>query len=246
MSTNTFTPALNMAHYSLDDQYEGCLSSMRSHLTSLIRSELKASELYREAWENALFNWQANQSWLYPQNMKELFEVAIWAYTFEIPPLYREFNAATRTAGKGPKEYEAYPFKSLHFLLTRASMTLHSEDLKCIEVYRGANVEFSVNNLFRFGQFTSTSENLEEAEKFETVTFFKLFTCKGIDISEMSFYQEEEEVLVPPYEIFKVTSVEDTSNGKTVKAKSVGTCSYHNCAFVGEGNTMEVITPYIF
>ncbi|XP_061447743.1 erythroblast NAD(P)(+)--arginine ADP-ribosyltransferase-like [Rhineura floridana] len=239
MSTNTTNPILNMAHYSLDDKYEGCLASMRSHLKSLIQRELNTSEIYSEAWETALFNWQANQSWLYPRNMEELSEVAIWAYTLEHPPLYREFSAATHTAGKGPKEYEDYPFKSLHFLLTHATMSFRPTDLKCVEVYRGVSVEFSVNGLFRFGQFTSTSENLAQDEKFEMVTFFKLFTCKGIEISEMSLYQEEEEVLVPPYEMFKVTLAEDTSNGKTVQAKSVGTCSYHNCAFVGQGTRMS-------
>ncbi|XP_033026495.1 erythroblast NAD(P)(+)--arginine ADP-ribosyltransferase-like [Lacerta agilis] len=234
MSTNRSNPILNMAHYSLDDKYEGCLASMQSILKSLLLSELNMSRIYKEAWEEALFNWQENQSWLYPRNMEELSEVAIWAYTLEYPSLYRKFNAATRTAGKGPEEYEAYPFKSLHFLLTQATLSFKLKDHRCVKVYRGTDVMFSINDLFRFGQFTSTSENSKVAEAFDTVTFFKLFTCEGIDISEMSF-MDEEEVLVPPYEIFKVTAVEVTLDGKTVDAKSVGTCSYHNCAFEGEG-----------
>uniref|UniRef100_A0A670JM20 NAD(P)(+)--arginine ADP-ribosyltransferase n=1 Tax=Podarcis muralis TaxID=64176 RepID=A0A670JM20_PODMU len=239
MSTNRSQPILNMAHYSLDDKYEGCLESMQSILTSLILSELNMSKIYKEAWEEGLFNWQENQSKLYPKNMEELSEVAIWAYTGAYPSLYRKFNAATRTAGKGPEEYEAYPFKSLHFLLTQATLSFKRKDHKCVKVYRGTGVKFSINDLFRFGQFTSTSENSIVAEVFQTVTFFKLFTCEGIDISEMSLFKEQE-VLVPPYEIFKVTSVEDTPDGQTVDAKSVGTCSYHNCAFEGKGNQMEV------
>uniref|UniRef100_A0A8D0BBR7 NAD(P)(+)--arginine ADP-ribosyltransferase n=1 Tax=Salvator merianae TaxID=96440 RepID=A0A8D0BBR7_SALMN len=225
---------LNMSHYSLDDKYKGCLWAMQSNLTSLIRSELNASDLYNEAWNRALLIWQSNQFWLYPRNMKELASVAVYAYTLGYPPLYIKFNAATRIAGKSLEEYKAYPFKSLHFLLTWATLTFRPRDLKCVKVYRGTSVEFTVNDLFRFGQFTSTSESLAVAKRFEAVTLFKLFTCKGIEISDMSNYEEEEEVLVPPYEIFKITSVKNTSVGKIVQAKSVGTCSYHNCAFVGK------------
>ncbi|XP_060636576.2 erythroblast NAD(P)(+)--arginine ADP-ribosyltransferase-like [Anolis sagrei] len=225
---------LNMAHASLDDQYDGCLASMKRHLPSLFRSELNASTLYSEAWATALFVWQENRTWMYPRNLEELSEVALYAYTLGFPSLYQEFNSATRTAVKGPEEYAAYPFKSLHFLLTWATR-FFGKKLTCQQVYRGTGVKFSVGRYFRFGQFTSTSEDPEIAQFFQTVTFFKLITCKGIEISEMSFFQHEQEVLVPPYEVFKVTSVEKNPTNKTIIAVSVGTCSDHNCIFVGEG-----------
>ncbi|XP_044306003.1 ecto-ADP-ribosyltransferase 5-like [Varanus komodoensis] len=238
MSTNKSNPELNMACYSLDDWYKGCMASTESHLTALIQNELSFSKQYNEAWNQVLILWQTNQSWLNPRNVTELSEVAIWAYTIESPPLHRAFNAATCTAGKGPEEYGHYPFKSLHFLLTRTSRLRRPKNHKCAKVYRGVSVEFSVRNHFRFGQFTSTSLDQNMAKKFQSVTFFKLFTCKGIEISEMSIFEYEEEVLVPLYEIFNITSIKDTSKGKMVVAKSMGTCSFHNCAFMGKGNTV--------
>lgn len=234
VAANTSNPVLNVARYSLDDEYRGCVKAMRCNLGSIIQSDLENSELYRNAWVEALNNWQVNKSWLFPQNMKELYEVAILAYTLQSPPLYQEFNTATRTAAKGPEEYEAYPFKSLHFLLTQAARAFQSKEPKCIKGYRGTSVKFSVKDLFRFGQFTSISESAEVARRFGTVTFFKVHTCMGFSISEMSYF-EEEEVLIPPFEIFQVTLVEDTSAGKIIGAKSRGSCSNHNCAFVGKG-----------
>nr|XP_008114723.1 PREDICTED: erythroblast NAD(P)(+)--arginine ADP-ribosyltransferase [Anolis carolinensis] len=233
MSKKKARPELNMAHASLDDQYDGCMASMKRLLPSLFRSELNASTLYSEAWEKALFEWQENKTWLYPRKLEELSEVALYAYTLGYPPLYQEFNSATRTAAKGPEEYAAYPFKSLHFLLTWATRFL-GKKFSCQRVYRGTGVNFSVGHYFRFGQFTSTSEDPEIAQFFQTVTYFKLVTCKGIGISEASYFQHEQEVLVPPYEMFKVTSVEKHPTNKTIMAVSVGTCSDHNCIFVGE------------
>nr|XP_020663061.1 erythroblast NAD(P)(+)--arginine ADP-ribosyltransferase-like [Pogona vitticeps] len=235
MSKSRSNPVLNMAHSSLDDQYDGCLKNMKENLTSLLRIELGVSKSYKEAWENALLNCQYNRTWMYPRNLEELSEVAICTYTQNDPPFYSEFNAATRKAGKGPREYADYRFKSLHFLLTYATRFWRRE-VSCQRVYRGTKVNFSIGQYFRFGQFTSTSEKKKVASFFGKVTFFNLVSCKGIDINEVSSFRNEEEVLIPPYEIFEVKSVNDTVKGKTVHAVSAGSCSNHNCLFMGEGS----------
>ncbi|XP_015284253.1 PREDICTED: erythroblast NAD(P)(+)--arginine ADP-ribosyltransferase-like, partial [Gekko japonicus] len=235
MTANPSNPVLNLAYYALDDKYKGCVNAMKSNLTSLLKKELKTSQTYKATWEKALNEWRMNKdSKSLPQNITELAEVAILTYVSEAPKIYTEFNTATRTAGKGPREYEAYPFKSLHFLLTWAAKAFQSTQPKCISVYRGTNVEFSVKKMFRFGQFTSTSEDKEVASEFGKATFFRVSTCKGYSIREISKFKYEEEVLIPPYELFKVTSIKDTAKGKIIKAKSVGSCSNHNCAFVGK------------
>ncbi|KAJ7313849.1 hypothetical protein JRQ81_005600 [Phrynocephalus forsythii] len=212
MPKSRSNPVLNMANSSFDDRYKGCLKNMKGNLTSLLRSELAASKLYNEAWETALLSGQYNRTWLYPRNLEELSEVAICTYTQNDPPLYEEFNTATRTAGKGPKEYAAYRFKSLHFLLTWATRFWRKE-ISCQRVYRGTNVNFSIGQYFRFGQFTSTSEKKKVARFFGKATFFSLITCKGIEINGLSAFHYEEEVLVPPYEMFKVKAIEDTAKG---------------------------------
>nr|XP_056720648.1 erythroblast NAD(P)(+)--arginine ADP-ribosyltransferase-like [Euleptes europaea] len=235
MAANTSNPVLNLASYALDDKYKGCVKAMKNNLKSLLEMELAGSSTYKATWEEALKEWWPKKdSQSLPQNIKEFAEVAILTYASEVPKIYPEFNTATRTAGKGPKEYEAYPFKSLHFLLTWAAKAFQSTAPKCVRVYRGTTVEFSVEKMFRFGQFTSTSESKKEANHFGKTTFFKVLTCKGYSISEKSIFEHEKEVLIPPYELFRVTSVEDTAKGKIINAKSVGSCSNHNCAFMGK------------
>lgn len=239
MTANT-TKVLNLADYALDDKYKGCVSAMKKNLRSLLETELATSQTYKETWEDALeVWWERKGSKSLPQNITEFAEVAILTYANEAPSIYTEFNTATRSAGKGPKEYEAYPFKSLHFLLTWAAKAFRSTDPKCISVYRGTTVQFSIKKMFRFGQFTSTSEKKDVASKFGKVTFFKVSTCKGYSIREMSMFNYEEEVLIPPYELFQVTSIEDTKKGKTIKAVSVGSCSNHNCIFVDKGKRTD-------
>ncbi|XP_054850985.1 erythroblast NAD(P)(+)--arginine ADP-ribosyltransferase-like isoform X2 [Eublepharis macularius] len=240
-------PVLNLAYYALDDKYNGCVKAMKSNLKSLLKTELAMSETYRETWNKSLEGWwEEKDSKSFPQNITEFVEVAILTYTSEYPKIYPEFNAATRTAGKGPEEYEAYLFKSLHFLLTMAAKQPDLKPLQCISVYRGTKVDFSVEKVFRFGQFTSTTEREDMAKKFGTKTFFNVFTCKGYSISEMASYEFEKEVLIPPYEIFQVTSVEDTEDGKTVNATSLGSCSNHNCAFVGKGRSIKARFYFTF
>ncbi|XP_060111467.1 erythroblast NAD(P)(+)--arginine ADP-ribosyltransferase-like [Heteronotia binoei] len=236
MTANSSKPVLNLASYALDDKYKGCMNAMKSNLKSLLKMELATSQTYKATWEEALKEWKKEKdSKSLPRNITDFAEVAILTYTSEVPKIYKEFNTATQTAGKGPKEYEAYPFKSLHFLLTWAAKAFQSMQPKCINVYRGTNVKFSIKKMFRFGQFTSTSEDKKVASRFGKATFFELFTCKGYSINERSMFKYEDEVLIPPYELFQVVSVNNTEKGKTIKVKSRGSCSNHNCAFVGKG-----------
>lgn len=241
-TTSASKPVLNLASYALDDKYKGCVNAMKSNLKSLLKMELAASQTYKDTWEHALEMWQKKKdSKSLPKNITEFAEVAILTYASEKPEIYTEFNTATRTAGKGPKEYEAYPFKSLHFLLTWAAKAFQSVQPKCVSVYRGTDVKFSVKKRFRFGQFTSTSEKKKVARMFGKVTFFEVLTCKGFSISERSMFEYEEEVLIPPHELFQVTSVNDTEEGKTIKARSLGSCSNHNCVFAGEGKRTFIL-----
>ncbi|XP_048372757.1 erythroblast NAD(P)(+)--arginine ADP-ribosyltransferase-like [Sphaerodactylus townsendi] len=236
MAANPSNPVLSLAPYTLDDKYKGCTKVMKNNLKSLLETELAITPKYKETWKASLRTWRKRKdSHSLPRNVTEFAEMAIMAYTYGNPSIYEEFNTATRTAGKAPREYAAYPFKSLHFLLTWGAKAFQSTKPKCTRVYRGTEVKFFTTKIFRFGQFTSTSERRTIAEFFGTITFFNVFTCEGYSISEMSRIKFEDEVLIPPYELFQVTSVKDTKNGKIVNAKSVGSCSNHNCAFVGKG-----------
>lgn len=76
-------------------------------------------------------------------------------------------------------------------------------------VYRGIKSKFNyvVNEVVTFKSFTSTSKNKESAENFGTQTFYVITSKKGRDISKISFWGHEEEVLFPKDTQFKILKV---------------------------------------
>ncbi len=107
--------------------------------------------------------------------------------------------------------------------------------------YRGAKATFYRNFLnteVRFGSIASSSLNHKVAEEFETVSCFEIYTCEGADITKYSRYPDEKEVLIPPYEMFKVTAVRTRRDQKHLwcetvfTLKSSGRSSHLKCAVI--------------
>ena len=165
---------------------------------------------------------------------------AMLAYTME-GKLYHQFNNATRGDGISRQHYlRSFPFKTLHFLLSRALHTLReSQPQQCYNVYRGVKgTRFTAQQgqVVRFGQFTSTSLKEKVAEGFGIDTFFFVNTCYGVPIMEFSDYPDENEVLIPPCEQFEVTTVTYKNGRSEIHLHSRGMYSTYNCEFVkGKG-----------
>ncbi|XP_065451830.1 NAD(P)(+)--arginine ADP-ribosyltransferase 2-like [Chrysemys picta bellii] len=232
-------PTLDLAFSSVDDLYEGCTPAMRQQLLSLLKNELTKNKNFHLAWNKAKEEWMRKKNMLiFPNTMRAFCSVAVMAYTLKDPPLYKDFDTATRTGWTGPDAYASYPFKALHFLLTRAPKDIWGITPSCVIVYRGTDVMFSVTyrRLFRFGQFTSTSKSLTVATNFGKKTIFILVSCIGYAVQDLSPFPKEEEVLVLPSEMFLVTEIKRTWTRQAVYAKSVGVCSNHNCAYTGKGD----------
>lgn len=137
---------------------------------------------------------------------------AVFCYTLENPPVYRFFNSDTQKGFKG----EGNDFPILGFLLKEACrklLKIQSKEINAISVYRGVSgVSFKCNvgDRIKLGRYTSTSISKDVATGFQSgkeSTQFLIKTKLGALISMVSLYQEEE-VLVPPYEIFEVKKVE--------------------------------------
>ncbi|XP_058865951.1 erythroblast NAD(P)(+)--arginine ADP-ribosyltransferase-like [Acipenser ruthenus] len=62
-----------------------------------------------------------------------------------------------------------------------------------------------------FGQFTSTSRSLQKAMHFGSGTIFHMRTCQGASIQSYSMFPTEDEVLVPPFERFRVEDLKNQS-----------------------------------
>lgn len=231
---------MDMSRDAFDDQYEGCAAAMEAAGPALLERERARGEsrLFRRVWGRAGERWQQVKGALAPRlppGFKDEYGQAVIAYTDD--DLHRVFNAAVRTAGRSWAAYNAsFPFKALHFYLTRALQLLRGpcEAAYGTAVYRGmarARYQLRGASPFRFGSFASCSFSRERAESFGQDTFLSIRSCFGVPIHAFSLYTEEEEVLIPGHEIFWVFP--DSGTHRFVLRSSNRTCSHFNCAFLG-------------
>ncbi|XP_065108669.1 ecto-ADP-ribosyltransferase 5-like [Paramisgurnus dabryanus] len=224
---------LDMAVNSVDDLYDGCTADMNL----LVIKKYLNQELYLErlgnVWKECLDR--------FPQPVNNLTRnnlAAICMYTGE--SVYRKFNQNVRT---GKKKYKidmhkrnAWTWHSLDFLLSKAIQILKETQQGCKYTYRGTGLNFRedvLNKEIRFGSFASSSFDREVAKGFGGESCFEIKTCGGADVSKYSEYSDEKEVLIPPYEKFKVTAIKKDDWCKTVFVlSSTGIRSDLNCALV--------------
>lgn len=229
----SITVIMDMAPNSFDDQYVGCAHVMWANLQKLKCTEFARNYAYAVGWRKAAAEWQKRWGYLaHPMQLRPEQAIALLAYS-AASNLYQQFNAATRQGGCSHQYYvHFYHFKTLHFLLTQALFTLRASQPRCYYVYRGVRgIRFMTQRgkSVRFGQFTSTSLRKDVAVNFGQDTFFVVKTCYGVPIKQFSFYPSEDEVLIPPFEVFEVTNF-CTGNGRIqIYLRSKGKMSRHNC-----------------
>ncbi|KAI9546708.1 hypothetical protein NQZ68_024606 [Dissostichus eleginoides] len=220
---------LDLAPNSVDDMYTGCKDKMEYR----VKKEYMQSEKdnnFTLAWGEAEKNY--NQKWNRKKGKRPSTSLgkeqimAIYVYTLDNPNIYLDFNEAVRTQ---KHEYKTtFRYHALHFFLTDALQTLNARkpvEERCLKVYRRVNRSFSqdvLNKVIRFGSFTSSSMGrYASAQRFGDKSCFETITCLGADVSLFSKLGESErEVLIPPYEAFKVTKIERRSAQKTLPCEN--------------------------
>ncbi|XP_034398182.1 erythroblast NAD(P)(+)--arginine ADP-ribosyltransferase-like [Cyclopterus lumpus] len=245
-STQTFT--LDMATTSVDDRYVGCDHRMEGELANnYLQNERNADKDFKFSWDAAVKMYDANYNKKNPvhndpsaPDLTKDEVIAIYTYTSAPGHFYQPFNEAVRT--QGPQYKTTFKFHALHYYLTKAVQ--HLKVSKCLTVYRRTKVNFrpvKVNSEVRFGSFASSSRfdlnsKMLSADNFGSQTCFEVVTCMGGNVLEYAKFETEAEVLIPPYEKFKVTSVETKSTkpglpcAVVYKLKSTGASSKYNCA----------------
>ncbi|XP_072215507.1 NAD(P)(+)--arginine ADP-ribosyltransferase 2-like [Excalfactoria chinensis] len=231
------TVRMDMAPQSFDDQYKGCENKMKAVLPKVSRMEIAKNKLFAATWMKASAKWQ--QLCSHPSTCPHLSReqaIAVLAYS-AAGGMSNQFSAATRQGRRSRQHYlQLYHFKVLHFFLTQAVQALRrSGPKKCYHVYRGVRgIHFTakIGTEVRFGQFTSTSLQKAPTKKFGQDTFFEVKTCYGVPIKKLSFFPYEDEVLVPPYEVFQVTKFTRINGRSQIQLRSKGAKSFHNCELV--------------
>ncbi|XP_026771417.2 GPI-linked NAD(P)(+)--arginine ADP-ribosyltransferase 1-like [Pangasianodon hypophthalmus] len=212
---------LDMAENSVDDQFIGCRDTMYKRITEeILPEELKSNKNFKNIWEKYS---------TFTDNFKRIIKV----YTDPSSDLYKQFNEAV-SSGRG-NYVSKFTYKAFHFLLTRA---IQKHQVKnCTRVFRRANVSFDTNvygHKMRFGRFASTSLRNDMSHTFGGISCFKVTTCFGANIAKISVLPDEEEVLIPPFETFKITNIGKKQMNCSViyTLRSTGTFSKMNCTLL--------------
>ncbi|KAL1023664.1 hypothetical protein UPYG_G00044270 [Umbra pygmaea] len=202
---------LDMVPGSVDDMYEGCNETMMEKvLKEYLPKELKEVTIFNESCTKSEICAnekqsiaKANHVALTPNHLN-----AICAYTDKKLNIYSKLNEAVRT---NKNDYKSFQFHALHYFLTDALRILKKREKEkgtaCHTTYRRTKMKFDgeVNKLMRFGFFASSSLSTEISKDFGNKSCFQIKTCFGADIEAYSQCEEEKEVLIPPFEKFKIT-----------------------------------------
>ncbi|XP_029294727.1 ecto-ADP-ribosyltransferase 4-like [Cottoperca gobio] len=226
---------LSMVEDSVDDMYFGCDKTMTEMMKVYFDKE--NHEIFKTAWKKAGHCANKKQKGIDKgdEALTKDHLQAICVYTSENIKLYEMFNHAVRTNRSGYGT--SFPFHFLHFWLTSAVQILNTDNTKCHNTYRRTNVKFrgNVNETIRFGFFASSS--LKKTLTRFGKTCFKIKTCSGAFLKHYpDIGNKEEEVLIPPYEMFNITkktkgpSVDGLGDCKDVYIlESAGVHSNVNC-----------------
>ncbi|KAK0151820.1 Erythroblast NAD(P)(+)--arginine ADP-ribosyltransferase [Merluccius polli] len=232
-----------MAPDAVDDMYCDCTEEMEENVQKTYSqtdsTEFEFTWKYAESCAKSKTKDNGDKA-LTDNHMK-----AICAYSS--PDIYMVFNEAVRT---GKSIYgSSFKFHFLHFWLTTAIQTLNSKH-DCHTTYRGTDNVFTGerDKIIRFGGFASSSYNTVRARGFGKQTCFKINTCYGAYLKHYSMFGDEEEVLIPPYEKFKITNdgpgsiVEGLEDCKKVFVlESDGYESNLNCKAVKQKGSVSVL-----
>lgn len=217
---------------SVDDMYYGCSHKM------LIK--VKRHYLPRSTTEG-LDSTYTKLCAVKAMKTKDPYDLLSWdhfralcAYT---AGSYDDLNRAVR---KGKASYKtSFQFHALHFLLSDAIQRLKVNQRSCFTSYRRSKLLFSgeAGQIVRFGSFASSSLN-KDLQQFGRRTCFEIHTCFGAYLKSYSeFDSDEDEVLIPPYEMFDIVSVDvsgqnDLNCDVMFKLETAGVYSSLNCRAV--------------
>ncbi|XP_044046101.1 ecto-ADP-ribosyltransferase 5-like [Siniperca chuatsi] len=197
---------LSMAEDSVDDMYFGCNQEMMKMIKDKYFKNENNNSTFMVFWNKAqdCANKKLEQKDKGDEALTKDHMQAICVYTSGYKMFHRMFNDAIQN---GMSIYSTFfSFHSLHFWLTSAVQIL-SNNIKCHTTYRRTSVVFTgnVNQIIRFGFFASSSYKTTLTH-FGKKTCFKIKTCSGGFLKHYSYLKDaEQEVLIPPYEEFKIT-----------------------------------------
>lgn len=168
--------------------------------------------------------------------MEKHLSTAIYVYTKVMMQPFK-LNLDTKViTGKLNKTFEPH---SLYSSLSKAIQILKHSQVTCLwtnyqtETLLNLNIS---NKLIRFSTFILSTDGWNFTRN---ASCFEVYTCFGADITHYSALQLNSQVLIPPYEVFRVTDTDmDTQRCKVLYRLK----SNLNCVYDIESNTLHPIS----
>lgn len=215
-----------------DEVYDDCRSAATVVTDKAIIQTWDTSTNYSQAWSNA------EQKAREPAHdyMEKHHSIAIYMYTNSILQPVKQVLKAAETTGKLKETFDS---RSLYFYLSEAIQILKHSQVTCLttnyrtETLLNQNIS---NKLIRFSNFILASSGRYFTRN---ASCFEVHTCFGADVTHYSALKRNSQVLIPPYEVFKVTDIEtDSQRCKVVYRLE----SNLNCVYDRESNSLHSIT----
>ncbi|KAM9363651.1 ecto-ADP-ribosyltransferase 4-like [Symphorus nematophorus] len=196
---------LDMATDSIDDMYDGCRSETASMIDLFGVFEWHFNRNFSFAWASV----EKNAKKPVHQHLKEDHAIVMYMYT-KLKYIEQDFNKAVKT-GKHKYSTSEFKFHYFYFYLTDAVQALRHNQTSCRTTYYRTWKHFDrsvINTNMRFGAFTQATSSKQSFNLNGNVSCFEIHSCFGADITYYSAAQQMGQVLIPPYEVFKITDVQ--------------------------------------
>ncbi|KAI1887600.1 hypothetical protein AGOR_G00191970 [Albula goreensis] len=215
---------MDMSPSAVDDQFLKCRDGMlQKVLGGLLQQELRANSKFQKAWDKTVCDSSIPNGTV--QHTK-----ALAMYTHEVKEFSTEFDTAVQSQGGNASSYEGFPFKALHFLLTDALRLLGGKGCGTVCHHSRNKYEVSEGAEVRFGRFIAVTSSCDDSETHDGGTLFEITSCTAVQVDNHACDPEEVDMLIQPFEVFKVLDVADNKIDKyrRIRLNHTRTESYSN------------------
>nr|XP_046264877.1 ecto-ADP-ribosyltransferase 4-like isoform X2 [Scatophagus argus] len=216
-----------------DIMYDDCRSPAVVLTDKSTIQMLDTSTNFSQAWSNA------EQKAREPAHnyMEKHHSIAIYMYTNIMQqPMKQELESVERTRKQLSVAFET---SSLYFSLSEAIQILKHSQVTCLTTNYRTETLFKLNTsdkLIRFSTFILGSDGWDFTRN---ASCFEVNTCFGADITHYSALKQNNQVLIPPYEVFTVTDLKTDAQRCKVMYRLK---SNLNCVYDRDSNTLHPIS----
>ncbi|XP_014331212.1 ecto-ADP-ribosyltransferase 4-like [Xiphophorus maculatus] len=216
-----------------DDKFAGCRTEV----------EVLNDEAMEQKWHTCSANF--SKAWSKAeQNLKEPAEkymekshsLALYMFTDVV---LKQGNKNSEPAERTPKQRAAFEPISLYSSLSEAILILKQNQVMCLSTnYRTETVlELNISTgQVRFSTFILGSD---EWDFNGNVSCFEIYSCFGANITKYSVLKGNNQVVIPPYEVFTVTDIQKQTSSCEITYKLT---SNLNCVYDKERNQLQSIS----